>query len=192
RKRDIVFLIDGSPGMGRSFPQVREFLLKVIQELDIGPDKDQVAVVQYGSNSKLEFGLDTYSNKDEILELVKSLRQKMGRPLNTGAALDFVAKKVFSESAGSRKQAGASQLLVLITAGKSRDDVERVAHEVKQAGIVPIAIGAKSADTSELQKIVHDPTFVLTMRDFQDLSTIQQELLSKMKAVFIFEQGNNF
>ncbi|XP_072336667.1 collagen alpha-3(VI) chain-like [Scyliorhinus torazame] len=188
RKRDIVFLIDGSPGMGRSFPQVREFLLKVIQELDIGPDKDQVAVVQYGSNSKLEFGLDTYSNKDEILELVKSLRQKMGRPLNTGAALDFVAKKVFSESAGSRKQAGASQLLVLITAGKSRDDVERVAHEVKQAGIVPIAIGAKSADTSELQKIVHDPTFVLTMRDFQDLSTIQQELLSKMKAVFIFEQ----
>ncbi|XP_038644288.1 collagen alpha-3(VI) chain-like isoform X2 [Scyliorhinus canicula] len=188
RKRDIVFLIDGSPGMGRSFPQVREFLLKVIQELDIGPDKDQVAVVQYGSKSRLEFGLDTYSNKDEILELVKSLRQKTGGPLNTGAALDFVAKKVFSESAGSRKQAGASQILVLITAGKSRDDVERIANEVKQARIVPIAIGAKGADTSELQKIVHDPTFVLTMRDFRDLSTIQLELLSKMKAVFIFEQ----
>ncbi|XP_038644308.1 collagen alpha-3(VI) chain-like isoform X6 [Scyliorhinus canicula] len=189
RKRDIVFLIDGSPGMGRSFPQVREFLLKVIQELDIGPDKDQVAVVQYGSKSRLEFGLDTYSNKDEILELVKSLRQKTGGPLNTGAALDFVAKKVFSESAGSRKQAGASQILVLITAGKSRDDVERIANEVKQARIVPIAIGAKGADTSELQKIVHDPTFVLTMRDFRDLSTIQLELLSKMKAVFIFEQA---
>ncbi|XP_078084797.1 collagen alpha-3(VI) chain-like isoform X2 [Mustelus asterias] len=188
RKRDIVFLIDGSPGMGRSFPQVREFLLKVIQELDIGPEKDQVAVVQYGLNPRLEFGLDTYSNKDDILELVKTLRQKTGRPLNTGVALDFVAKKVFSESAGSRKQAGASQILVLITAGKSRDDVQRAAYEVKQAGIVPIAIGAKSADTSELQKIVHDPTFVLTMRDFQDLSTILQELLSKMKTVIIFEQ----
>ncbi|XP_041057061.1 collagen alpha-3(VI) chain-like isoform X6 [Carcharodon carcharias] len=186
-KRDIVFLIDGSPGMGRSFPQVREFLLKVIQELNIGPDKDKVAVVQYGASPKLEFGLDAYSSNDEVLETIKNLRQKTGRPLNTAAALDFVAKKVFSASAGSR-EAGATQILVLITAGKSRDDVQRAADEVKQAGIVPIAIGAKSADTSELQKIVHDPTFVLTMRDFQDLSTIQQELLSKMRTVIIFEK----
>ncbi|XP_078407822.1 collagen alpha-3(VI) chain-like [Cetorhinus maximus] len=186
-KRDIVFLIDGSPGMGRSFPQVREFLLKVIQELNIGPDKDKVAVVQYSVSPKLEFGLDAYSSNDEVLETIKNLRQKAGRPLNTAAALDFVAKKVFSASAGSR-EAGATQILVLITAGKSRDDVQRAADEVKQAGIVPIAIGAKNADTSELHKIVHDPTFVLTMKDFQDLSTIQQELLSKMRTVIIFEK----
>ncbi|XP_060684128.1 collagen alpha-3(VI) chain-like [Hemiscyllium ocellatum] len=184
-KRDIVFLIDGSPGMGQSLSQVREFLSRVIEVLDIGPDKDKIAVVQYGSSQRIEFGLDTYLTKAEVLEAIKNLEPKSGRPRNTGAALEFVTKNIFSASAGSRKEAGATQILVLITAGKSSDNIQPHADEAKMAHIVPIAIGAKSADTSELQKIVHDPTFVLTMRDFRDLSTIQQELLSKMRTVII-------
>ncbi|XP_067844316.1 uncharacterized protein [Heptranchias perlo] len=188
RKRDIVFLIDGSPGMGRSFPLVREFLIKVIQELDIGPDKDQVAVVQYSSDSRLEFGLNIHSTKSEVLNAIKKLRLKTGRPLNTGDALDFVTQSVFSPSAGSRRDAGVSQILVLITAGKSRDDVGQAADAVKRAGIVPIAIGAKSADTSELQQIVSDPDSVLKLGDFRELQTIQQELLSKVRAVFVIEE----
>uniref|UniRef100_UPI00398E6A12 uncharacterized protein col6a3 n=1 Tax=Pristiophorus japonicus TaxID=55135 RepID=UPI00398E6A12 len=188
RKRDIIFLIDGSPGMGRSFPLVREFLIKVIQELDIGPDKDQVAVVQYSSDSRLEFGLNRHSSKDEVLNALPKLRLKTGRPLNTGAALDYVTKNVFSPSAGSRKDTGASQILVLITAGKSRDDVGQAAETVKQAGIVPIAIGAKSADTLELQQIVYEPNFVLKLRDFRELPSIQKELISKVKTVFIIEE----
>ncbi|GCB76096.1 hypothetical protein scyTo_0016517 [Scyliorhinus torazame] len=188
RKRDIVFLIDGSPGMGRSFLQVREFLNTIIQELDIGPDKDQVAVVQYSSDSTLEFGLNTYSAKVEVLKALRKLRLKTGRPLNTGAALDFVTRNVFTPSAGSRSDAGASQILVLITAGKSRDDVGRAADAVKQAGIVPIAIGAKSADTSELRQIVLNPDSVLTLEDFQELQTIHRELLSKVRAVSLIEE----
>ncbi|XP_059503102.1 collagen alpha-3(VI) chain-like [Stegostoma tigrinum] len=184
-KRDIVFLIDGSPGMGQSLHQVLEFLSRVIEMLSIGPDKDKVAVVQYGAGQKIEFGLDAYSTKEEVLDAIKNLEPNSEKPLNTGAALDFVTRNVFSASAGSRKEDGATQILVLIAAGKSADNVQPYADAAKMARIVPIAIGAKSADTSELQKIVLDPTFVLTMRDFRDLSTIQQELLSKMRTVII-------
>ncbi|XP_078084802.1 collagen alpha-3(VI) chain-like [Mustelus asterias] len=188
RKRNIVFLIDGSPGMGRSFPLVREFVKQVIQELDIGPDRDQVAVVQYSSDAILEFGLNTHSTKDEVLNAVRKLRLKTGRPLNTGAALDYVTRNVFTPSAGGRSDAGASQILVLITAGKSRDDVRLAADAAKQAGIVPIAIGAKSADTSELQQIVYESNFILKLRDFRELPSIQNELISKVKTVFIIEE----
>ncbi|XP_072902885.1 collagen alpha-3(VI) chain-like [Hemitrygon akajei] len=187
-KRDVVFLIDGSAGMGQSFYQVREFLIKVVQHLEIGPDKDKVAVVRYSSDPSVEFGLDTYLTKDDVLEAIRRLPVKTGRPLNTGVALDFVARDVFSASAGSRRDIGASQILVLITAGKSRDDVRPAAGRVKLAGIVPITVGAKNADMSELQHIVHDPAFMLIMRDFQDLSGIQQDLLSKMRTVVIFEE----
>ncbi|XP_072117594.1 collagen alpha-3(VI) chain-like isoform X1 [Mobula birostris] len=187
-KRDVVFLIDGSAGMGQSFYQVREFLIKVVQHLEIGPDKDKVAVVRYSSDPSVEFGLDAYLTKDDVLEAIRRLPVKTGRPLNTGVALDFVARDVFSPSAGSRRDIGASQILVLITAGKSRDDVRPAAGRVKLAGIVPITVGAKNADTSELQQIVHDSTFMLIMSDFQDLSGIQQELLSRMRTVVIFEE----
>ncbi|XP_072434860.1 uncharacterized protein [Chiloscyllium punctatum] len=188
RKRDIVFLIDGSPGMGRSFPLVRDFVKKVVQELEIGPDKDQVAVVQYSSDSRVEFGLNTHSTKDEVFNAVQKLRLKTGKPLNTGAALNYVTRNVFSPSAGSRGIAGATQILVLITAGKSKDDVGQAADAMKQAGIVPIAIGAKMANTAELHKIVYEPNFVLKLGDFMELQSIQKELVAKVKTVFIIEE----
>ncbi|XP_043549000.1 collagen alpha-3(VI) chain-like isoform X2 [Chiloscyllium plagiosum] len=188
RKRDIVFLIDGSPGVGRSFPLVRDFVKKVVQELEIGPDKDQVAVVQYSSDSRVEFGLNTHSTKDEVFNAVQKLRLKTGRPLNTGAALNYVTRNVFSPSAGSRGIAEATQILVLITAGKSKDDVGQAADAMKQAGIVPIAIGAKMANTAELHKIVYEPNFVLKLGDFKELQSIQKELVAKVKTVFIIEE----
>ncbi|XP_055493643.1 uncharacterized protein col6a3 isoform X2 [Leucoraja erinacea] len=189
RKRDIVFLIDGSPGMGKSFSQVREFLLKVIEEFDVGPDTDQVAVVQYSSDARLEFGLNVHSTKDELLNAIPKLKLKTGRPLNTGAALEFVTRNVFIPAAGSRRDAGAAQILVLITAGRSRDNVGPGAEAMRQAGIVPIAIGSKGADTSEMQLITSDPDSALILGDFKDLSTVRQQLLSKIGAVFVIEES---
>ncbi|XP_069790507.1 collagen alpha-1(XII) chain-like [Narcine bancroftii] len=188
RKKDIVFLIDGSPGMGRSFQYVRGLLFKVIQELDIGPDTDQVAVVQYSSNPKLEFGLNVHPTKEKILRIVGKLKLKTGRPLNTGVALDFVLRNVFTPAAGSRRDVGAAQILVLITAGKSKDDVGPAAEALRQAGIVPIAIGAKSADASELQQITSNPDSIMILRDIRELLTVQPQLLSKVGAVFEIEE----
>ncbi|XP_032879522.1 collagen alpha-3(VI) chain-like isoform X2 [Amblyraja radiata] len=190
RKRDIVFLIDGSPGMGKSFSQVREFLMKVIEKFDVGPDTDQVAVVQYSSDARLEFGLNVHSTKDELLNAIPKLKLKTGRPLNTGAALEFVTRNVFIPAAGSRRDAGAAQILVLITAGRSRDNVGPGAEAVRQAGIVPIAIGAKGADTSEMQLIVYEPSLVMKLNDFSELPTIEKELIMKVNTIVIIEDAN--
>ncbi|XP_078260718.1 collagen alpha-3(VI) chain-like [Rhinoraja longicauda] len=190
RKRDIVFLIDGSPGMGKSFQQVRQFLLKIIEEFDVGPDTDQVAVVQYSSDARLEFGLNVHSTKDELLSAIPKLKLKTGRPLNTGAALEFVTRNVFTPAAGSRRDAGATQILVLVTAGRSRDNVGPAAEAVRRAGIVPIAIGAKNADTSEMQQIVYEPSLVMKLNDFSDLPTIEKELIIKVNTIVIIEDAN--
>ncbi|XP_078260760.1 collagen alpha-3(VI) chain-like [Rhinoraja longicauda] len=187
-KRDIVFLIDGTPGMGRSFIQVRDFLMKVIQGLDVGPDKGQVAVVQYSSSPTLEFGLDRHSTKGAVLNAIKDLRLRKGRPLNTGAALEFITRNVFTPAAGSRRDAGAAQILVLVTAGRSRDNVGPAAEAVRRAGIVPIAIGAKNAVTSEMQQITSDPDSVFKLSDFHELQSIQQQLLSKVQPVLPTEE----
>ncbi|XP_051900852.1 collagen alpha-3(VI) chain-like [Pristis pectinata] len=188
RKRDIVFLVDGTHGMGRSFFYVRKFISEIINNLNIGPGKDQVAVVQYSFNSRLEFGLNVHSTRDDLLNAMKTLRFKTGRLLNTGAALDFVTKNVFIPAAGSRRDAGAAQILVFITAGKSSDDVGLAAEAVRQAGIVLIAIGAKAAVTSELQQITSDPDSVFKLSEFRELPTIQQQLLSKVQATLVTEE----
>lgn len=48
-KIDLSFLIDGSTGIGkRRFQIQKQFLVDVVQALDIGPGGPLVGVVQYG------------------------------------------------------------------------------------------------------------------------------------------------
>ncbi|KAM4606910.1 collagen alpha-3(VI) chain isoform 2-T2 [Discoglossus pictus] len=169
-KRDIVFLIDGSTAMGASsFTAVRDFIVKIVNRLEIGSDLIQIAVAQYSREAKPEFYLNTYSTKKEVIAQLKKVKIMGGAPLNTGAALASVQRTFFTSSAGSRVAEGVPQLLVLITAGKSRDDIVQPARELKRAGILTFTLGARNADLSELQEISFDSTLVFQPADFKQV-----------------------
>ncbi|XP_053328266.1 collagen alpha-3(VI) chain isoform X1 [Spea bombifrons] len=167
-RRDIVFLIDGSTAMGASsFAAVREFLIKVCNRLEIGPDLIQVGLAQYARDARPEFYLNTYSNKKELVAQLKKVKIMNGAPINTGAALNFVQANFFTPAAGSRKEQGVTQLLVLITGGQSRDDIVQPSRELKEAGILTFAVGARNADLAELEQIAFVSSLVFQPTDFK-------------------------
>ncbi|MBN3272846.1 CO6A3 protein, partial [Polyodon spathula] len=182
-QRDVVFLLDGSDDTRNGFPAIREFVRKVVENLDVEENKDRVAVVQYSNDAAAAFYLNTYSTKEDVLNTIRGLRHKGGRPLNTGAALQFVMDNVFAASSGSRRLEGVPQVLMLLTGGKSRDDVGASATALKGLGVVPFGIGTRNADTRELQTISYDPAFALSVSDFSDLPNIQQQLLSSLTRI---------
>ncbi|KAK6292732.1 hypothetical protein J4Q44_G00373170, partial [Coregonus suidteri] len=102
-RRDVVFLLDGSDGTRSGFPAMRDFVQRVVETLSVDENKDRVAVVQYSRDPSAQFYLNTYTTKGEILNTVRGLRHKGGRPLNTGAALQYVRDNVFTASSGSRR-----------------------------------------------------------------------------------------
>ncbi len=53
RKRDIVFLIDGSDDVRSRFSAIREFVTTVVDSFDLDDGKDKVAVVQYSNDAEL-------------------------------------------------------------------------------------------------------------------------------------------
>uniref|UniRef100_UPI00398E8434 collagen alpha-3(VI) chain-like n=1 Tax=Pristiophorus japonicus TaxID=55135 RepID=UPI00398E8434 len=183
QERDIVFLIDGSTKAGSSFHFVREFLSGVIQQLNVGLNR--IAVVQYSKNAKVEFLLNTYSSKDDTLNAVEKLRPKGGSVLNTGAALNYVIRNVFTTAAGSRRDVGVPQLLVLLISGKSRDNVKEAAEALKRAAIVTFVIGAMDADGKELQEIAYSSNLLFAVQDFQSLPDIQDQLLQPLKTLIV-------
>ncbi|XP_042192151.1 collagen alpha-3(VI) chain [Callorhinchus milii] len=183
-RRDIVFLIDGSASLGRvNFLQIRDFILSIVEKFEVGPDAVQVGLVQYSNNAKTEFYLNTFSTKAQVLGFIRRLRLKMGRPLNTGAALDYVFKTHFTSSAGSRKDKDIPQLLVLITAGKSKDDVKMPADTLKEASIMTLAIGGRNADLAELQKIAIDPSLVFNVKEFRSLPHVLETVMTPLSAL---------
>ncbi|XP_068507762.1 uncharacterized protein col6a3 isoform X4 [Syngnathus scovelli] len=185
RGRDVVFLLDGSDATRNSFPDMRDFVQRVVETLSLDDDKDRVSLVQYSRDAAVQFYLNTYTTKGEILDIVRGLRHRGGRPLNTGAALQYLRDNVFTASAGSRRLQGVPQVLILLSGGRSLDSVDAPASALKQLGVLIFAIGSRGSDSGELQKIAHDPRYALSVPEFTDLPSVQQQLQSSVEAVVI-------
>ena len=181
--KDVVFLLDGSDGSRSGFPAMRDFVQRVVETLSVDDNRDRVSVVQYSRDPSVQFYLNTYMTKGEILDNVRSVRHKGGRPLNTGAALQYLRENVFTASAGSRRLQGVPQVLILLSSGRSFDSVDAPASALKQMGILTFAIGSRGSDNRELQKISHDPSHALSVSEFTELPTVQQQLQGVIDAV---------
>ncbi|KAM9710533.1 collagen alpha-3(VI) chain-like [Menidia menidia] len=184
-RKDIVFLLDGSDGTRNGFPAMRAFVERVVEKLNVGENKDRLSVVQYSRDAEVHFYLNTYSTREDAVDAVRGLRHKGGRPLNTGAALQYVRENVFTNSSGSRRLRGVPQMLILLTGGRSFDNTDAPASALKQQGVFVIAIGSGTSDARELQKLSYEPSYALSVSDFTDLPSVQEQLSSVMSTAAV-------
>ena len=180
-----MFLLDGSEATRSGFTAMRDFVQKVVETLNVDDNRDRVSVVQYSRDPAVQFYLNTYTTKGEVLGTVRGLRHKGGRPLNTGAALRYLRDNVFTASAGSRRLEGVPQMLIVLSGGRSFDNVDAAATALKELGVLTFAIGTRNSDPSELQKISHGPNHALTVSEFNELPSVQQQLQSSMESVVV-------
>ncbi|KAM6968128.1 collagen alpha-6(VI) chain [Aplochiton taeniatus] len=173
---DIVFMVDGSWSIGtKNFEQIRRFLFTLVDSFDVGPDRVRIGLVQYSTTPHTEFLLNTFQNKQDILEYISTLPYKGGET-KTGLGLDFLLTRHFLESAGSRANQDVPQIAVVITDGQSQDSVAAHATELRRKGITLYAIGIKDADEEQLKEIANQPQqqHVYSVSDFTALQGISQ------------------
>lgn len=175
--------MDGSDGTRNGFPAMRDFVERAVEKLNVGENRDRVSVVQYSRDAEVQFYLNTYTKREDVVDSIRGLRHRGGRPLNTGAALQYVRDNVFTNSSGSRRLQGVPQMLVLLSGGRSADSVDSPASALKQLGVFVIGIGTRTSDRRELQKISHEPSYALSVSEFTDLPSVQEQLSSVMSTV---------
>ncbi|XP_067843005.1 collagen alpha-3(VI) chain-like [Heptranchias perlo] len=181
---DLIFLIDGSVNVGSdNFQYIRDFIVNFIDNLDIGPDRFQIGVIQYSDEPVTKFYLNTYSTKTEVLDAVKRLQLKGGDEINTGAAVQFLVDNHLIESAGSRASERVPQAVVIITSSESSDDINQAELLLKQGSIYSFTIGRRGADTVELLQLATDPSFTAMISEFRDIANLQQQFLPLVTAV---------
>lgn len=136
----------------------------------------RVSVVQHSERPTPNFYLNTYQTKDEVIRAVNGMTLSGGRSLNTGSALRFMKDTILSERHGSRTTQNVPQFLIVLTGGRSRDNVKEPAGALKTEGVVPFGVGVKDADPKQIEAISHNPSFAFTVREFSELSTVPQKL----------------
>ncbi|XP_043544622.1 collagen alpha-1(XIV) chain isoform X1 [Chiloscyllium plagiosum] len=173
---DIVVLVDGSWSIGRlNFRLVRLFLENLVSAFNVDSDKTRIGLAQYSGDPRIEWHLNQHSTKEAVLDAARNLPYKGGNTL-TGLALTFILENSFKPESGAR--AGVPKIGILITDGKSQDDVLPPAKSLRDAGIELFAIGVKNADVNELKAIASEPdeTHVYNVADFNIMNTIIESL----------------
>uniref|UniRef100_A0A3P9PBH8 Collagen, type XII, alpha 1b n=1 Tax=Poecilia reticulata TaxID=8081 RepID=A0A3P9PBH8_POERE len=179
---DVVLLVDGSYSIGvANFAKVRAFLEVLVNTFDIGPNKVQIALVQYSRDSHTEFHLNTHQDVDAVVKAVRTFPYR-GGSTNTGRAMTYVREKIFQSSRGAR--ANVPRVTILITDGKSSDAFKDPATKLRNADVEIFAVGVKDAVRSELEAIANAPaeTHVYTVEDFDAFQRISKELTQSIYA----------
>lgn len=188
--RDIVFLVDGSDYIGRSnFPYVRDFLINVVNQVDVRPDRVQFGLMQFAEQPKVEFYLNTFKNRDDIVNRISQLRLLGGSVLNTAAAMQYALQTMFMPSVGSRIQQGIPQLLVLVTGGPAQDNVINIANKLADARIVTFTISSGQADVETLKTVAfnselafHDPRFSNIPAKAEEIMPLLMQVVGKIES----------
>uniref|UniRef100_A0A672SC99 Collagen alpha-1(XII) chain n=1 Tax=Sinocyclocheilus grahami TaxID=75366 RepID=A0A672SC99_SINGR len=175
-KADIVLLVDGSWSIGRlNFKTIRTFIGRMVGVFDIGPDKVQIGLAQYSGDPKTEWHLNAHATRESLQEAVTNLPYKGGNTM-TGMALNYILQNNFKPNMGMRPD--SRKIGVLITDGKSQDEIVVNSQRLRDSDIELYAIGVKNADENELRSIASDPDEIhmYNVNDFSFMLDIVDDL----------------
>ncbi|XP_035519858.1 collagen alpha-1(XXI) chain isoform X1 [Morone saxatilis] len=178
---DLVFILDGSWSVEDvSFEIVKRWLVNITTSFNIGQKFTQVGVVQYSDDPVLEIPLGKYSSNKDLIKAMESI-EYMGGNTRTGTAIKFATDRLFGLS--ERGPSGVSRIAVVLTDGKSQDEVLKAAEEARKKGVILFAIGVGSeTEDAELRDIANKPfsTYVFSVEDYKAISRIIQVIRQKL------------
>lgn len=149
---DIGFVIDGSSSVGTgNFRTVLQLVANLSKEFEISDTDTRIGAVQYTYEQRLEFGFEAYSTKPDILNAIKRVGYWSGGT-STGAAINYALEQLFQKSKPNKRK-----LMILITDGRSYDDVRIPAMAAHHKGVITYAIGVAWAAQDELEVIASHP-----------------------------------
>ena len=93
-KADVVFVLDTSGSVGADdFGLLKEFVSQVLEEWDIGQDQIRIGVMKFSTSPEVEFQLDEYEDKENLLEAVDSIEYSAG---DTDTGMDAATAHVYT------------------------------------------------------------------------------------------------
>ena len=72
---DLAFVMDGSGSIGYDdFENAKQFVVDMVEKLDIGKEKTRVGIIQYSDIPRIEINLNQYSSSDSLKEAISNIR----------------------------------------------------------------------------------------------------------------------
>jgi collagen type VI alpha len=179
---DIALVLDLSGSMETLINLIVEFAYQLANNLPISSDVTRVALVTYADASQVQFYLDEYSDKRDILNAIVAL-SKGGRT-GTSSAIRTTYQEVYTTSRGD--WTGVTNYAVVVSDGGANIEKERTAIEATEAKnrgieIFSVAVG-DNPYMPEMTAIASSPSseFTIRVRNDGEISDGVESLLSRV------------
>nr|XP_034985426.1 collagen alpha-6(VI) chain-like isoform X2 [Zootoca vivipara] len=171
-RADIYFLLDDSSSIHiAGFINMTTFMKEAIKMFTIGPDNVRFGVVQYSENTILPIRLGQHNTRISLEKEMNHIRHRALPETNTGAAINFT-RPLFKD-ARQQCRGNVPCYLIVLTDGKSSDDVKVAARLLRNANVNIYAIGVKDASEEELFHIAGSKSRVYFVQQFEALEKIK-------------------
>ena len=125
-------------------------MVNISSEINIGIDRNLVAVISYANSASLHFGLKHYTDKASLLTAIRAVPYT-GGGTNTAAALQLL-----QNNTSLNLRNGSRHIVIVLTDGHSSDTDEtlRIASHLHSTNVYDIfTIGIGNANVQELYGI---------------------------------------
>ncbi|CAO2577798.1 Matn4 [Lemmus lemmus] len=155
---DLVFVIDSSRSVRPfEFETMRQFLVGLLRNLDVGLNATRVGVIQYSSQVQSVFPLGAFSRREDMERAIRAV-VPLAQGTMTGLAIQYAMNVAFSEAEGARpSEERVPRVLVIVTDGRPQDRVAEVAAQARSRGIEIYAVGVQRADVGSLRAMASPP-----------------------------------
>ena len=176
-----MFVLDASTSVTEpNFQLMKDFVADFLFIADIDGGNVRVGVVIYSTDVHVEFQMNTYSSKLDVLQAIDRIPYRYGST-NTADALETMRTQMFSAANGDR--ANVPNLAIVITDGVSNINSRRTIPEAEQArnnSIHIYAIGIGLTDTTELDGIASRPVDEnrFAVQEFSELRALRDQVFA--------------
>lgn len=136
--------------------------------------------MQYSDTPRLEIPLGKHHGGPDLIQAIEGISY-LGGNTQTGRAIKFAVDHVFPSS--QRTSTVKNRIAVVVTDGKSQDDVVDASVEARAQGITVFAVGVGTEiTTSELMSIANKPegTYVLNAEDYANIDRIRDSMEQRL------------
>ena len=164
------------------YKMIVNFVRETIYNLDVSFNRVRVGVVTYHTTVHVQFHLNTFRGREEILNAVEGF--DAGGKTNTYGALQACREQIFTDSSGDRT--GVPNIAILVSDGDSNIDshkTQEAAEELRNAQAEIFAVGVgPNPRIGKINGIASDPdnTHVFYMKDSSEVVRAADKLTEEL------------